>query len=167
MLKKVENEWSASTKLSRALSLPHPAPPWAIETLVFLDCIVFFFFNFCCELLLPSVSWIMFSSPSRSLHLQLSQTYWPASVVQSQHGPRMNHVAASMQALSLVINTAIHKSVFSYTKTHGAGKDTQCFSFSLKSNRGHRLCVILAEFIMCVENNCSSSSLTLKLMQFW
>lgn len=78
-------------------------------TFVFLSCIIIFFLLFHSphiklqsELLPPSVfsSWIMFSSSSRSLHLQVSQTYWHAFMVQSQQSPWMNHVAAGMHGLS-------------------------------------------------------------------
>lgn len=50
----------------------------------------------------PSVffSWIMFSASSKRLHLQVSQTYWHAFMVQSQQSPQMNHVAAGMYGLS-------------------------------------------------------------------
>ena len=118
-------------------------PPWAMGD-ISLSRLYYLFFSLLLfahsELLLPFVSWIMFSSPSQSLHLLVSQTYWHASVVRSQHSPRMNHVAASMQELSFMINTAIHKSVFSYARKHGAGKD-KAFHLQFDSNRGPDLCV--------------------------
>lgn len=46
-------------------------------------------------------------------------------MVQSQQSPKMNHVAASMQELSFMINTAIHKSVFSEVRKSGAGTDAE------------------------------------------
>jgi hypothetical protein len=65
------------------------------------------------------------TSPTPSLHLLVSQTYWHASLVQSQQRPQMNNGAVSMQEHSFMINITIHKSVSPWSTKHGIGRNVK------------------------------------------
>ena len=126
-------------------------PPWAIETLVFLDCIIFFLQLFPnktarIELLLPFcfLDHVLLSIPKSSpsgFSRHIGMHLWCSP--NTAHGWIM--LLQSMRELGFMINIAIHKSsVFLRNRASGRGRTESCRASQLQfesDKRGRDLSV--------------------------